>query len=546
LNKVIEQIETSPAWQARLKSLDPNIKHGRRVAATDQEFMESPASLPKTVQRALTSPTERLVFGKQEIAANGTDLSSIIIDPANITDTLLRNLGLGRYLPPKRARADESIGYHALAIPDIKEMLANLQPLENFHLQPLQHGRFRLMRIAGGPYEGYVFGTQTEEHNTHFFRCDLHGAYRRINHIREGYEDETRELSQILDTIKYISSNIVTRWREIKHSDELEVYRKELLALVDSLKFVRNRHKKGIRDTIERCLTFKTKRRLKQKIGTDRGGKTMVKRPERIMEVDNPGAVSAKFTKVGAFVARRRAEIIHTIAGLMRDQIKLHRVICDHEVPFERFYRDVENMHRDFVLLHEDRSLTPEKKKRTIGNLLALKAQCRPAEKPDTGSKIVMQPYLSFGGKMAEHIDETVAELRKDAIDREAAASAFLKIYLVAKIHYLFHELQGFYDKFLSPSYMPDFNEMHGAAKRINRAFGGKRVDEKINGREIDAPEYNRVYGELYHLLNSILLKIRRAVKASSEGNKDLPEKMKYEIRERMREFKFEELLNVH
>jgi hypothetical protein len=542
---VIEQMEESPVWQARLKAVKQVPNHESRVAATEDEFLSSPSSMRKTVQRALTDPTSRLVLVRDRRENLKEDFSSIIIDPADITDTLLHNLGLDRYLPPKGAKSDERIGCHALAIPSIKEILGHLQPIENFSLKISMPGRFRLMRIAGGRYEGYIFGTQTEEDKTHFFKTDLHGAYRRISHIREGYEDEAKELGRVLDTVKTISMQIVTRWNEIKGGEEVEAFKKQLLETVDSLKFVRNKYKKGIKETIEKGLTFKTARKYKQKIGTDKSGNSVVKRPERVIEVDNPGAVSAGFTKIGGYVDQRRKEVRFVMGELQHDQMKLHQVICDHEIPFAKFYEAVEKMHRELTLLHEDEPLAHAKKQKIIGNLLSLKQQCKPAEKPGTGSKIVMQPYLSFGKRVAGHIDETVSELRMENVDREAAASAFLKIYLVAKINYLFHELQNFYDEFVSPPGKPDYVKMFIEAKRIKNTFGGKRIDEKINGHQIDTPEYNKAYGELYHLLNSITSRLLKAIKSLSSGRpSNVPDKMKYEIRERMRKFKFEELLD--
>jgi hypothetical protein len=544
---IIEQEKTSPMWQRRLgraQSIGPGAQ--KRVAATDDEFREAPVSLAKTVQKALTPPVQRIVPSGSEIDPANKDLSGIIIDPAYITDTLLKNLGLEKFQPPKGAHPDERMDCHAQAIPAIKEMLASLRPLDAADGKPLRKvGRFRLMRIGDGRYEGYIFGTQSEDGHGHFFRTDLMGAYRRITHIRQSYEDESAELNKILFEIRNISREISTRWAQIRDTDELAQFRAKLLQIVDGMRYVRDRYKVGIRKLIEANLTFKTARTLKEKIGTDESGLATVKRPAKTTEVFNPGAVNAGFTRVGRYAAIRREHAAAVMSELQRDQLKLRDLIAAHELPFDRFYQTVNVKHRKFVILREDRRLTPAVKKKIVRNLCSLREECSPGRQIGKGSGIVMQPFASFGYRTAKHIDETVAELEKKETDRESAATSFLKIYLVSKVHYLFHELQKLYDEFLSSSRIPNYNRMHFLVGRMKKEFGKKRLDEQMNGHALSAPEFNEMFGKLFHLLNALTVRIKHGKELDAQAPAETHTQLRREMRDLVHDFNFEELLTV-
>ncbi|MDA1060956.1 MAG: hypothetical protein O3B47_04140, partial [bacterium] len=98
------------AIRAKIDQLIGNHVWAERGGTTEQQFREVPRTFPKTVQEVLTHPTERMVFQREELMSKEdlqAAISSVIIDPRRITNTLLTNLGLEEFIPPKRTKREK-------------------------------------------------------------------------------------------------------------------------------------------------------------------------------------------------------------------------------------------------------------------------------------------------------------------------------------------------------------------------------------------------------------------------------------------------------
>lgn len=174
-------------FEALIAQLDGDEDWTERHAESDRDFTEAPRTFTKTAQDILTEPEDRMVTSRDE----DVDLKSIVVSPCRVNPTLLKNLGLDEYLPPRGTRVVKRMEAYVAAIPAIKKMFGSLKPVrypgreEEAGLSDLRY--FRLMRMGGGPNEGMILGTQSirktagdEQGDKILFKTDLYGAERRV------------------------------------------------------------------------------------------------------------------------------------------------------------------------------------------------------------------------------------------------------------------------------------------------------------------------------------------------------------------------------
>lgn len=551
MQAIIPQLEENTVWQELLRISDlmeeqheqykemvpaaESSKHPRKaprtVAVSDVDFEKCQRTFYKTVQEIFAAPTERLDFKRDDSLEKFVDLSNVVIDPKMINDTLLENLGLVEFKPAKRAKPEVRIAACSRAIPDIKEMLDGLEPFRLSQEQRISRLKyFRLMRIGGGVNEGYVLGTQQINGKKILFKTDLHGASRRIDHIDDEYGNEIKKLIKITDTIRGIDQRVASSWAQVRDSDEMGKMSQKLLKMVEELKFVNNQHKIRIRQLIEGCVSFQTTR-------------TSPRHPEDKKIVYNPGAMRARWNTVKDYVGKRISEIANIRKYLASDQTRIQKYIAAQQAPFERFYDTVESMHDKFKIFKTARPLSKIQADKICDKLTEIQKECQPVDGNFSHLSVVFEPYLTFARKMAEHIGKTVEILKQEKIDRDAAAEEFMKIYVIAKIQYFHHELQKFYDQFLSAEKMPFFVEMIGEIEVLKNIVRRKRVNAQVRGKPIKTPEYSAIFGEIYHLLNRLELMAKAAKVAMVSGNTKEAAKLKLQMHDRVRDFKFDQLL---
>lgn len=572
LLSVIGQLENNDSWKSRLdrakvkfpeRTVDElqqltsgqvDTLMGVTVAANDIEFSASARTFLKTLQEILTAPTERIPFDRDDLEGGAVDLQHLIVDPALITPTLLENLGLNQFKAPKGSSRDEKVQAYAQAVPAIKDMLRSLEPFKltrEGNRSKLHY--FRLMRIGAGDHEGELLGTQTINGKKILFRTDLHGAYRRIDHIDDQYAEEIARLQAIVDKIHYIDKQVSTRWNEIKDTAELDEIKAELVGMVNELHFVQNSHKKKILDLIDKCTGFTVQQTVKAKFGPGADGKRVMKEPAKTKEVVNPGAMRAQWNAVHKHVDSRIYEIARIRKYLAEDQTYIQNYMASQSLPFDRFFETVERLHPDLKILDEDRPLGQQDAAKIRINLLRLKQELEAYEKPEFnfGRGVQFEPYLTFARRMVQHIDATCAHIRTediDSVDRKAAASEFMKVYVVTKIQRVYSELQKFFDDNFSRNQEPNFAMMVNEINKFHLMLANKRVDEKFDGKTVETQEYNDLFGELYHLCHSLRKKANQGknLDASAEDFSESKKKIYQAIREQIKGFDFKDLMHKY
>lgn len=476
---ILQQLADNPYWEAERIKKGPSAY---TVAASDKEFYSAERTLAKTLQEIFTPPTARLVFKRDDKDSpdNTKDFSNIVIDPERITPTLLENLGLDEFIPPKGERMPRAkrMEYMARAIPHILEMMKHLEPLQLPHQWHEGPGKyFRLMRINSGKNRGYVLGTQTNGKKKIMFKTDIHGAYRRLAHImEESYEDEIALLVEIQMTARDIHANLGDK-QAMTNEDMAEMFR-EMQKCVDDLLYVKNKHKVKMRDKIRRAITL---------------GR-------------NSGAQRAILVMIPKYAEERKGEVRAIEEKLHRDDSICKDYILEQQKPAEKLYHDFEKK-KNF---DARKPISPQTRQEFDGYLKRRRAKIDPEDSSMRAAPL-MQPYLAFGEKMIEHIDQT-REINRGPLDsledRTHLFEEFLKLYVVSKIQHFYIRLQAFYQEYLSSREMPNFDDVLKSLKSLDVLIVRKTVTAK-NGDEksdvITTPEYDDVYKKVRKLVNKLV-----------------------------------------
>jgi len=474
----IEMFRT--AIRAKIEQMEGNVTWREKGGSTDQEFRSAPRTFVKTVQEVLSHPTERMVFQRSDDFFDG--LKDIIIDPRRITNTLLANLGLEEYIPPKGTLQQKQLELRALAIPEIRENFRDLEPII---LPGQEHDQgdlkyFRLMRIGAGSKRGYIIGTQHIDGDKILFQTDLYGAGRRLLHIEQSYAEEIRKLKWIEMVLNEIYAKL-DNWSDVKNTKELDAIRDSLEECVKSLEFVRDEHKKRLLERIKRCLA------LRGKDG----------------RLNNPSAKRAAIKAAVGDTGKRFKDIENIWAHVGKDKARVRGLIEQQERPFDEFCAEVRKLHDRFRILQENPSLDDAEKDRIIRNL---------KERQKNVSHLVFEPYLSFGEKFTEQINKVIAALGDNDIPR--AATEFIKVYLITKLVETHNDLQKVYEDLSLYSDKLHPETLLSEIKAINGRLSSHDVAPGIATKE-----YDDAYGEVYHLFNSLKKRLKKLF--NGEVNED-------------------------
>ena len=496
------------AVRSKIAQLLGNEVWAAKGGSTEQEFREAPRTFLKTVQEVLVHPTERMVFEREDAEAVG----DTIIDPRRISDKLLENLGLEEFIPEKGTRQEEKLRRKAEAIPEIKAMLKNLEPILSRGDKEGEANYFRLMRIKGGKYEGQLMGTQEVAGQKRLFRCrDLQDAYRRIRHIEDGYEAEVARLTEIMTTLKGVRDDL-DDWNEIKYTGALEGLKAKLAECFNALKFARDKSKRKMKQKISRDLE------LKDSSGPYAGRRL------------NPGKIQASIvSSIGRGVLGQRFRRITGISQkIAEDRVRLGEMIQGQRAPMYRFLILVEKLHQDLLILNPSEPLQRGDKKRIKRNLRKLREY--------TG-ELRFQPHLSFGEKFIEQIDAAITALEGD--DHDLAAKEFLKMYLIAKIERAYTQIKQTQRKLSLEPDTIDHNELKDELQAFHVEMEKHMVAAKIKVGKSDPIDctYYDAYVSVYYLFNSLK---KRLIEIEQSGNDpDVRQEKLAEMKARISEFDF-------
>lgn len=549
---ILKQLEENPRWQEEKARLNPlpiagDASRVLRISASDEEWKAAPRTMLKTLQDIFTSPTERIAFKRGEFCGEGKDMSCIVIDPATITRTKLRNFGLDEFIPPKGQRMPpaERMSFMAGAIPEIKKILGNLESIRlprNWHESDDNY--FRLMRIGTGKKEGYVLGTQVVNGKKTMFVTDIHKAYRRLFHImQESYKHEIKLLRELEAEILKIHADLAD-WP--MSPEDLEKTRQSLYQIADSLKHVTDKDKVEIRKLIDASVELKTKRTIPAKYGAKKeDGTREVIRAESQKEQINPKATRARLypSRITKYFQSRVDRIRRISSHLSQDNVVSEDYITMQQIPFDEITGLFEGKK---VGVNMDRLPTEQGKKRTAAALQRITKICSLTQ----GGTAPVEPYLSFSKKVLEHAGET-RRLLDEGGPRQEMAAEFMKIYFVAKIQNFYRNLQSVYGKHISPAEIPDFTALKNDLHTLQSRFFRKKVQVSLtkDGKKKDvilkSKSYSAAYEKIYVFLKQLTECAGEAAKlqeAHPEKTDDL-KRLQQAMRKHVREFGFPELI---
>lgn len=452
------------ALRVKTTQIEGNETWAERGPASTEDFERSPRTFLKTAQEVLTNPMDRMFFWRSDNISES--INDIIIDPRLITNTLLEDLGLSKFIPAKGVRKELQIELRAEAIPEIRKMLSHLESIRRPGQKQTADEKlnyFRLMRIGEGENKGYVVGTQNIGDHKILFKSDIYSARRRIEHIGKDYDVEVSVLYRIKENLEKFRDKL-EYWKKPEQRAELEQFRGGMLKHVDLLKFVRDDHKREMKLKIMKCMSF-----------DDSLG-----RP-------NPNVKGNQLTSAIKYMGGRVTNISGISRELGVDGDVVRALIAEQIAPLESFYDTVNALHDRFAILHKETLSTAEKEK-ILGNLENIKVQSK---------AMIFEPDMSFGAKFIEQIDKTIEALTVD--DLKTGAKEFVKMYLIVKLKKTQMQMDRVYSQL---SLNPDGVEI---GPMINRLEGiRKELSMKNVSDEIATKEYDSAYGEVYHLINSL------------------------------------------
>jgi hypothetical protein len=261
----------------------------------------------------------------------------------------------------------------------------------------------------------------------------------------------------------------------------------------------------------------------------------------------------AQWNTVDRHVDSRIHEIAIIRRYLAEDQAYIKTYMGSQSRPFDRFFGTVEKMHGDFKILDEDRPLSHGDAAKIRHNLLILQQELEAYEMPgfNFGQGVQFEPYLTFARRMMQHIEATCAHLREEditSVDRKAAATDFMKVYVVTKIQRVYSEVQKFFDDCFSGNQPPSFAMMENSISNFYLLAANKNVDERFGGKKVETKEYNDLFGEIYHLCHSLRKKARQGkeLDAKAEGYENLKAKIHEAMRAQIKGFDFKELMHKY
>lgn len=467
----IEQMECSQLWQTR-------------GPATSEEFKRSPRTFGKTIEDINTDVRERIALTREE-GNNSEFLRQLILDPALINDTRLRNLGLEEFIAPKGSGMETRMQLRAQAVDALREMLIALEPIRRPDEKEDENLRyFRLMRV-GKPDDqsgerpstlGYIVGTQHVyvgkkgggERRKTLFKTDLYGAGLRLKEIDESYENEIAVLKMIEELLTSIVADL-EGWKS-KTLEERDRIAEKMGECIDELENVDDEDKIKLREMVQRAVSLR-----------DHKGRF------------NPQTKVSQIERAKDYLGSRFKTIEETWAYLGKDKAKVEQIRQTNIQPLAAFMKEVTTLHTKFALLQPSKALDPEHKETIITNLKARRAEAE---------KMTFEPLLAFAEVFIANVDATISAL--EAGDQVTAAKEFMKMFVITKVVRSMDRLKQTYERIaLSPETInPD-----DLQKELDRQL--KQLKNKEAGTEIATQEYNKIFGELYHLYSSLLKRIK-------------------------------------
>lgn len=466
--------EAVRARVAQIKRSDgQNLLWGKRDRGDlPKVFRASPRTTAKSVQEVLTDPADRVAVAKtagMEPEGYGQlALCDIIIDPRRLSDHLLKNLGLQKFVAPKGTPPIDRINYKIDAIPHVKEMLSYLEPVSL--PESRQRKCYRLFLITDGPKAGYILGVQEIAGDDRMFITTLHGTKRRIDHIEDGYVRELAQLARIKNALDEIDLSLDQDWQALKLPRRMRMLLATLHGLVEELEFVIDEDKRELHDAIEKAATLLARK--------------------------NKGAARACLNEMrrNRLIGGRQQEIPRIFGELAKDKLLLQAVIEQEENALEEIYLKVKEQKG------EPRLLTPDEL--SDADLAAICTKLERLASRMTGKHIKFQPNRTFADKLAYYLNKsrTLLDPKNDDGSPTDGAEAFMRAFVVSKLARFHHFLLALYEAFsVHAAHGLSIPEWRGELETAE-----SELNERTTGKKIFTPEFNALWINLRGLIANI------------------------------------------
>ena len=462
---------------------DPDFQNHR--IPSKKAFDKAPSDISKVIQQVFTAWPDR---------QTGVGADEVIISPSMITNATLKNLGLEEFIPPRGSRKEEKVEARGRAIPDIKRIMSeDLEPFVLNYDAGLKHNSphsFRLFRIATGPNQGLVIGTQTEGRKR-IFRTDIFSAYRRIDHIFADYECENAELESIKTFLKTTIRSVQTKWRHLKESDRLQKIIDEAMGFVKNLELVRDEDKVEIHDRLAKCNKFK-----------DSSGKP------------NPGAQLGIWSPVLTFIANRQKKIHNTKRHLSEDQGLIWNKIQSDLTRLERFCYEVRKYADELKILQIDKPIDEKNRAKIIANLQDIREQ---------SSNFEFQPYLKIGTIITDEIDKIIEILNNDPNKQQSRATArqsFIRVFSLAKVVQVQKEIANLRHRAFGPRQDMQYISVKAVMDELGEIrdnFFNRQIAKETN---LNDKEMDELYKTIHTRIGQIIKLIVTFLHSKPKDNK--------------------------
>jgi len=490
----------------QLLSLDIETETSR-----DMEFRGSPRTRLKLLQELCSRPSMRQSFSREDLAKHGEawGIRRCIIDPDLIDDHLLACLGLDEFIPsaveqcfpsPRKAiPMEDQIAVKAEAVPSVKDMFANgLEPLllQDQELElPKDVRYFRLFRITKGKNRGKILGTyNTPDHKKEVFLSDdINSAYRRIDHILEGYDEEIRILGTIDRNVRAVRDKYANDWNSVKEHEEIPALIAKIEAIADTLSpHVKDEHKKQIRSQVRECLSV-----------LDSLGRK------------NPNAKAARLSTALSRIGSRLSAISRISQHLINDRVHVDRYRQEERRLVLDFCDKVESHGDKLIVVDTDHEIKDANRSFILANL---------REARDTFKRFKFQPYLALAEDMTRDLDiiiDCIENNKESPEDRVARQQAFLRVYTIAKIIKLEHMIGSIKNRFFKQTAnLEDINTgpLFSEIKKLHEYFAPKKRAVKRDVRVEPLPEGQAAITDSYPLYVAMHAEIRELLRLGAQA----------------------------
>jgi hypothetical protein len=438
--------------RARLHQIEGNRAWQSRRARNTADFRQSPRTFWKTMGETLSAPADRIVVSRRDTAREVA--AAMVVDPQRLTSTLLRNLGVEDPVTEKGLLMEDRLALRSRAVPDVKRALARLEPIrrpdeEGATLGDLRY--FRMMRVAAGPREGMLVGTQHILGQKIIFGTDLRGAERRLHHIRYSYEEEVQKLTWIQGVILNLRAHL-DFWKRPEHAADLEKLFATMKQIVDSLEHVQDDHKRKMLEQLEDCTDVNDKR-----------GRA------------NPASKQARLSKASESLGKRIKNIESISKHLGEDHVKVLGVVVGQKDPLKGVRQRM------------------EQKKPWEEQFRAFEAAVR---------GVHYEPDLGFARQAQAHVQSINTKLATGK--REEARTEYVALFVLCKLKEAY---DGIWDIYRRISIQPASQKPEDLEHKLE-GIQAKLHDHSF-AEQTETRAYWGSFRKMYHLINSLKKRLR-------------------------------------